>query len=136
MPKDNQTSQTLVSVESLINSYNSRLDTLQTEQRQFKEMLNSILDNDVDYQTVAKEALKLNKQKTLAKQKVLKLPEAAQTVDKMKECQTQLREIKTALSDYLSQYVTLSGTNQIEGIDGVLRQIVYTAKLVKLSGKK
>ena len=136
MPKDNQTSQTLVSVESLINSYNSRLDTLQTEQRQFKEMLNTILDNDVEYQTIAKEALKLNKQKTLAKQKVLKLPEAAQTVDKMKECQSQLREIKTALSDYLSQYVTLSGTNQIEGIDGVLRQIVYTAKLVKLSGKK
>ena len=136
MPNDNQTSQTLVSVESLINSYNSRLDTLQTEQRQFKEMLNTILDNDVEYQTIAKEALKLNKQKTLAKQKVLKLPEAAQTVDKMKECQSQLREIKTALSDYLSQYVTLSGTNQIEGIDGVLRQIVYTAKLVKLSGKK
>ena len=136
MPKDNQTSQTLVSVESLINSYNSRLDTLQAEQKQFKEMLNSILDNDADYQTVAKEASKFTKQKTLAKQKVLKLPEAAQTVEKMKECQMQLREIKTALSDYLSQYVTLSGTNQIEGIDGVLRQIVYTAKLVKISGKK
>jgi len=136
MPKDNQTSQTLISVESLINSYNSRLDTLQAEQKQFKEMLNSILDNDVDYQTAAKEASKLAKLKTLAKQKVLKLPEAAQTVDKMKECQMQLREIKTALSDYLSQYVTLSGTNQIEGVDGVLRQIVYTAKLVKISGKK
>jgi len=136
MPKDNQTSQTLISVESLINSYNSRLDTLQTEQKQFKEMLNSILDNDIDYQTAAKEASKLAKLKTLAKQKVLKLPQAAQTVDKMKECQMQLREIKTALSDYLSQYVTLSGTNQIEGIDGVLRQIVYTAKLVKISNKK
>lgn len=136
MPKDNQTSQTLISVESLINSYNSRLDTLQTEQKQFKEMLNSILDNDTEYQTAAKEASKLAKLKTIAKQKVLKLPEAAQTVDKMKECQMQLREIKTALSDYLSQYVTLSGTNQIEGIDGVLRQIVYTAKLVKISDKK
>jgi len=136
MPKDKQTSQTLVSVESLINSYNSRLDTLQNEQKQFKEMLNGILDNDADYQIIAKEASKLAKQKTLAKQKVLVLPQAAQTVDKMKECQMQLREIKTALSDYLSQYVTLSGTNQIEGVDGVLRQIVYTAKLVKLSDKK
>ncbi|MFA5827959.1 MAG: hypothetical protein WC841_01165 [Candidatus Shapirobacteria bacterium] len=136
MPNDNQTSQTLVSVESLINSYNSRLDTLQTQQKQFKEMLNSILDNDTDFQTIAKEASKQAKLKMIAKQKVLKLSEAAQTVDKMKECQTQLREIKTALSDYLSQYVTLSGTNQIEGMDGVLRQIVYTAKLVKISGKK
>jgi oligoribonuclease (3'-5' exoribonuclease) len=133
---NNQTSQTLVSVESLINSYNARLDTLQTEQKQLKEMLNAVLDNDVDYQVTAKEALKQTKLKTLAKQKVLKLPQAAQTVDKLRESQMQIREIKTALSDYLSQYVTLSGTNQIEGIDGVLRQIVYTAKLVKLSGKK
>lgn len=133
---NNQTSQTLVSVESLINSYNARLDTLQTEQKQLKEMLNAVLDNDVDYQVTAKEALKQAKLKTLAKQKVLKLPQAAQTVDKLRESQMQIREIKTALSDYLSQYVTLSGTNQIEGVDGVLRQIVYTAKLVKLSGKK
>ena len=31
-------------------------------------------------------------------------------------------------ADYLAQYVVLSGTNQIEGPDGVLRQIIYSAK--------
>ena len=52
-------------------------------------------------------------------------------LEKIKDNQQQLKELKIALSDYLSQYVKLSGTNQIEGPDGVVRQIIYTAKLVK-----
>ena len=43
----------------------------------------------------------------------------------------QVKELRVALSDYLAQYVNLSGSNQIEGPDGVTRQIIYTARLVK-----
>ena len=67
----------------------------------------------------------------IAKQKVMVRPEAAHLVEKMKDAHIQIKELKTAMSDYLAQYVTVSGTNQIEGPDGVLRQIIYTAKLVK-----
>jgi uncharacterized protein YggE len=58
-------------------------------------------------------------------------PEAAHVVEKLKDAQIQLKELKTAMSDYLAQYVNLSGSNEIEGVDGVLRKIIYTAKLVK-----
>ncbi|MDD3999012.1 MAG: hypothetical protein PHR98_02850, partial [Candidatus Shapirobacteria bacterium] len=77
------------------------------------------------------EASKQAKLKTLAKQKVLKSPESLTLVEKIKDNQSQIKELKVALSDYLAQYVTISGSNQIEGSDGVLRTIVYTAKLVK-----
>ncbi len=122
----------LINIESMITNYNTRFDEIQKEFKEHKEMLAGILENDDEYQTINEEATKQAKLKTIAKQKVLKQPEAAKLQDKLKEYQSQVREIKTALSDYLAQYVALSGTNQIEGPDGVVRQIIYTAKLVKL----
>lgn len=116
----------------MITNYNTRFDEIQKEFKEHKEMLNAILENDDEFQTLSEEVAKQTKLKTIAKQKVMKQPEAAKLQDKIKEYQSQVREIKTALSDYLAQYVALSGTNQIEGADGIVRQIIYTAKLVKL----
>ena len=132
MSTNENTAGNLLSIESLINNYNARFEEIQKEFKQHKEMMNGILENDDEFQTINEEASKQAKLKTIAKQKVLKQPEAAKLQDKIKEYQSQIREIKTALSDYLGQYVALAGTNQIEGPDGVVRQIIYTAKLIKL----
>jgi len=121
----------LISIESLIKSHDQHLDSLTKELRIQKDMLDGILDNNEEYRLSATEASKQAKLKTIAKQKVLKSPESMALVEKIKDYQAQIKELKVALSDYLSQYVTISGSNQIEGSDGVLRTIVYTAKLVK-----
>lgn len=134
MPNENQDLNqvsTLLNIESLINSSTARFDVLQKEFQEQKSQLDSILDSDIEYQEVATEAKKQAKLKTIAKQKVMVRPEASHIVEKMKDAQIQIKELKTAMSDYLAQYVTISGTNQIEGPDGVLRQIIYSAKLVK-----
>lgn len=130
MPNDNQATN-LLNIESLINNFNARLETLQKEAKEHKEMLASILDNDAEFQEASKEAAKLAKLKTIAKQKVIKQPETAKLQDKINDYLSQIKEVRVGLSDYLSQYVSLSGSSQIEGPDGVLRQIVYSAKLVK-----
>lgn len=133
MPNENQDPNqvsNLLNIESLINSSTARLETLQKEFQEQKSQLDSILDSDIEYQEIATEAKKQAKLKTIAKQKVMARPEASQIVEKMKDAHIQIKELKTATSDYLAQYVTLSGTNQIEGPDGVLRQIIYTAKLI------
>lgn len=121
----------LLNIESLINSHDTKLSSLQKELSVEKEMLNDMLENNEEYVITSQESAKLAKLKTIAKQKALKNPAAATVVDKMKDYQSQMKELKVALSDYLSQYVTLSGTNQIEGLDGVIRKIIYSAKLVK-----
>jgi hypothetical protein len=121
----------LISIESLINSHDSRLEVLQKELKTQKGMLNDLLENDEEFAKASEDASKLTKLKTIAKSKALKLPAALSLVDKVKDCQAQIKELRVALSDYLSQYVNLSGTNQIEGPDGVVRQIVYSARLVK-----
>lgn len=134
MPNENQNPNqvaNLLNIESLINSSTARFDVLDKEYQEQKSMLDSILDSDIEYQEVAQEAKKQAKIKTIAKQKVMARPEAARLVDKIRDSQMQIKELKTAMSDYLAQFVILSGTNQIEGPDGVLRQIIYTAKLVK-----
>ena len=136
MPQDNLTTKpasaaNLINIESLVNSYNAKLDEITAEMRQHKDMLQSLLDNDPEYQKLHTEVTKLNKHKTIAKQKVLKSPAAASTVDKLSDYQSQLREIKTALSDYLTQYVALSGTSQIEAPNGTVLQIIYSARLVR-----
>jgi hypothetical protein len=129
----NQQTSNLLNIESLINSYNARLENLTKESNQYREMVNALLENDDEYQKVSEEAKKVAKVKTQAKAKVLQKSEAIGTVEKLKDIQSQIHEAKNALSDYLSQYISLAGTNQIEGPDGILRKIIYTAKLVKSS---
>lgn len=130
MPDENQ-ALNIINTESLINTANARLNDLTYEAKEYKAMIDEILENDTEFQEIDKEAKKQAKLKNLARQKALNTPGAKTNIEKLKETQSQLREVKIALSDYLAQYVKISGSNQIEGPDGVVRRIIYTAKLVK-----
>ena len=130
---DNQNSQSainLVNIENLINSHDQRLEELDRELKTQKEMFTALLENDEEYLAADKEAKKTTKLKIQAKAEVMLRSEAKANVEKIKDLQSQIKELKVALSDYLSQYVTLSGTNQIETIDGKMKQIIYTARLI------
>ncbi|MEL7666087.1 MAG: hypothetical protein AAGU06_01520 [Candidatus Shapirobacteria bacterium] len=131
MPTSTNAANNLLNIESLVKSHDDRLGVLTKELRTNQEMLNSILDNNKEYTDSANEASKFAKLKNLAKQKVLKQPESVELVEKIKDYQAQIKELKVALSDYLAQYVTMSGLTQIESTDGTLKSIVYTAKLIK-----
>ena len=130
MPDENQ-ALNIINTESLINTANARLNDLTYEAKEYKAILDEILESDTEFQEIDKEAKKQAKLRATARQKALNTPGAKTNIDKLKETQTQLREVKTALSDYLAQYVKISGSNQIEGPDGVVRRIIYSAKLVK-----
>lgn len=121
----------IINTESLINTASARLNDLTYEAKEYKAMLDEILESDTEFQEIDKEAKKQAKLRATARQKALNTPGAKTNIDKLKETQSQLKEVKIALSDYLAQYVKISGSNQIEGPDGVVRQILYTAKLVK-----
>jgi len=121
----------IINVENLINSYNLKLDSLTRDLQEQKSMLQSILDNDSEYSELEKEAQKLSKIKSVARQKALKQSNAVSIIDKTKEIKNELREVKVAMSDYLTQYITLSGSRQIEAPDGTLMDIIYSARLIK-----
>lgn len=122
---------TLINCESLINSSSVRLETLKKEQKEQKAMLESILKNDDEYQDLCEQVNKLNKLKKIAKAKIMQQQEPARLIEKIEDYQIQVKELNTAISDYLSQYCILSESNQIELKDGVVRQIIHSAKMVR-----
>lgn len=132
MPTKNDAS-TLLNIESLIHSHQEHLELLTKDLKIQKNMLDNIFDADEEYRQAADAAAKASKLKTQARQKVLASPAAKSQAEKIKDQQIQSKELKLALSDYLSQYVTISGTNQIESPDGSIYDIVYNAHLSKKS---
>ncbi|KKT51963.1 MAG: hypothetical protein UW44_C0005G0005 [Candidatus Collierbacteria bacterium GW2011_GWB2_44_22] len=98
-------------------------------------MFTDILNNDPAFKEAADAAKEINKKKAEAKQNILKSPSNASLNQKIKDMKQEMKELKNALSNYLQQYQKIADTDQIESEDGEVRQIVYSAHLVKLSGK-
>ena len=123
----------LINMESMIKSLISSMDKLKDEMELNKGMLDDILNNDPTYKEhsdLAKEAAKV---KSATKRQVLKQPQAAELAGKVQSLRSQIKENKASLSDYLREYQRMSGVNEIEGEDGEVREIVFTAKLVNKS---
>jgi hypothetical protein len=125
----------LTNLEQLIKTHIAGIDKGKEEAKKLKEMLDSMLANDSTYQEhdkLVKEAMKV---KSGTRKQILSQQAAVATVKKLQEVKADTKEMQEALSDYLREYQRLSGSNEIEGEDGEVREIVYTAKLVKKSSQ-
>jgi len=125
----------LFAIENLIKTHISHIETVKTELYKQVEMMNDVLNNDAGYKKAADEGKEISKKKTEARQNILKSPSNASLNQKIKDMRQELKELKGALSGYLQQYQKIADTDQIESEDGEVRQIVYSAHLVKLSSK-
>lgn len=126
----------LLRIEEMIKTHISQIDNLSEEITKHKAMLEDIFKNDSTYQEhdkIVKEAARV---RTGTKQQILKRPDVADLDNKLKTLKSEQTELKGGLSDYLREYQRLSGSNEIEGEDGEIREIVYMAKLVKKSSRK
>ena len=123
-------------MEGLIKNHIASIDKLKDEAKQFKQMIEDVLLNDAvykDHDQKAKEAAKI---KGATKKQIMSQPAVASTVSKLKDTQARVKELSNALSEYLREYTRLTGTNEIEGLDGEVREIIFLAKVVKKSSLK
>jgi hypothetical protein len=123
--------QILINLESMIKSHIGSLERLSDELKKHKGMLNDIFENDSTYKQhsdAAKEAARIKSQTKL---QILKSPQVADLANKVKGMQSQLKETREALSDYLREFQRMSGVNEIEDETGEVHEIRYVAKLVK-----
>ncbi len=125
----------LFTIENLIKSHISHIESVKNELAKQAEMMNDVLNNDPAFKEASEQGKEVNKKKAEAKQNILKSPSKASLKQKIKDMRQELKELKGALSNYLQQYQKIADTDQIESEDGEVRQIVYQAHLVKLSGK-
>lgn len=131
----NQDVKDLFTLENLIKTHVSHIEAVKVELAKHTEMLNDILLNDTGYKEITDQIKDMTKKKTEAKQNVLKVPSNASLNQKIKDMKQETKELKQALSQYLQQYQKLADTDQIESEDGEVRQIIFDARLVKISGK-
>lgn len=125
----------LVKIEEMIKTHLAQIDSLVEEITKHKDMLDDIFVNNEtfkEHDKLAKEAARI---KSNTKKEIMKRADAADLAAKLTSLKSEQKELKNGLSDYLREYQRLSGSNEIEGEDGEIREIVYTAKLVKRSSK-
>lgn len=123
----------LLNLESLIKGNISQIEKLGDEIKKQNEMLTNVFENDptyVQHSEAAKEAARI---KGNTKKEIMKRPDVSHLAEKVKGQKSELKELKESLSSYLQEFQRLSGLNEIEGEDGSVRQIVYSAKLIKVS---
>jgi predicted RNase H-like nuclease (RuvC/YqgF family) len=133
--KDVDSSELVLNMEGMIKNLMSTLDKQTEEVTKFQDALNDIFENDETYTNHAKLAKEAARVKSNTKQQILKQPQAADLNNKVKTLKSEIAENHASLSDYLREFQRMSGISEIEGDDGELREIVYTAKLVRKSSK-
>lgn len=116
---------------TLINDYDKTMGELKEQLREQKQMVKDAFEGDQEYHELLEKAKELNRQKNVIKQRILKTPAVETVVAKVKDLQTELKDMDDKLSGYLQEFQRVAGTNVIEGADGELRQIVPVYRLVK-----
>lgn len=94
-----------------------------------RESLASVLENDETYQTHLKAVKEATKLRNKTKQELLKLASNAILVEKIKDLNATLKDLRESLSEDLVQYVNVAGVNEFEDEDGTPREIVFVARL-------
>jgi len=123
---------TLYTVESAIRTRTQKLADIREKQKNLNEMLNSYLEGDQTYVEAAKEAKTAAGKKSAIKARLMSEPGAQDLPDKIQEAREEKQELEESLSYYLAEFQKLSGTSEFED-EGVLKQIVFRARLVKKS---
>lgn len=120
----------LPSIESSIRSKVQKLDDVKEKIKKLNEMLNSYLENSEEYVEAAKEAKTASSKKSAIKQELMAKPGADDVPNKLLEAREEKKELDEDISNLLTEFQRVSGTNQFEDEKGQLKQIVYTARLV------
>lgn len=123
----------VVSLTNLINANLAEIDTIEKETAQQKEMLDSVLENDLTYREHAEKAKEAARIKSNTKKEIFKRPDVKHVVEKLGELKENIRETREELSNYIQEYAQVSGQNYFEAADGTIQEIVYVAKLRKKS---
>ncbi len=125
-----QTLHQIQNLTSLINGHILGIDRQREALGKVKEQLDGTLNNDPGYQEADTKAKEASTERAKVKARILQQPNAHDLNFKVKEIRIELKQLGEELSNFLAEYQKLTGSNEFEGEDGEIRQIVYTAKLV------
>ncbi len=125
----------MMKLEDTIKRYILDIDKLQEEIKSQKEMYDDTFETDGEY-AQQYELLEEAKRKTQAiKDRIMQQSNTVDLSQKIDENKDRLKDMKTALSDYLQEYQKTAETNEIEVQEGDIREIINVTRLVKKNSK-
>ena len=128
---DNQkTLSTITNLTGLINGHITGLDRERENLGKLSEMLSDILANDPAYKEANDKAKEISKERGKAKANILAQTHPHDIAFKIKDSRIEIKQLSLELSGFLTEYQKLTGSNQFEGEDGEMRQIITTARIV------
>src|SRR3989338_6787402 len=108
----------LLTLEQMIKGYMSDLVRIQEKIKTQREMFKQSFEQDKDYSKAKEEAKELIRKKTEQKQRIIKIDAVSAVQMKIDELQTELKEARQSLSDYLNRYIMLTQKSEFLGPDG------------------
>lgn len=127
--------QTYVAVKGLIQRLSVQLDELKVKQKDYKERLKNIIENDTELSTYEEQAEQATQQFKKRKQEIMERPESREAQAKLKEIAEEMRDIQESLTNNLLVYFQITGTSSFETPDGNEREFKLNARLLPQKNK-
>ena len=106
------------------------IDDLDEENKKSKELLKSALDNDTEYEQVAREAKEVLSKRRRIKEKIMEEPGNKKVSEDIKANKEEIETLQEILSAELVEYYTKNKTDQIEDSSGVQRKFKLVVKFL------
>lgn len=121
--------ESLTSLQSLIERNADELDRLRTEQKQMRESLKNVFENDAQLVEAEQQAQELTRQLKQRKESLDNSPEVRQLKLKLADLKEEMKEIEETLNNHLINLFQLTGSNSFDTSDGDQREFVLRAKV-------
>jgi peptidoglycan hydrolase CwlO-like protein len=127
--------ETLDATQNLIIRLTQQLEDLQKQQRDLKEMLKNIFDNDDKLQQAQQIVDEQSKEARSRKTEISQTPQAIELKSKVADLSEDLKMVMESLNTHLLNYYQLTGSKAVDFPGGEEREMVIRARLRKTAPK-
>lgn len=128
--------ETLDATQNLIIRLTQQLEELQQQQRDLKEMLKNIFDNDDALQQAQQIVDEQSKAAKSRKTEISQTPQAIELKTKIADISEDIKMVMESLNTHLLNYYQLTGSKAVDFPGGEEREMVIRARLKKTAPKQ
>ena len=125
----NKLAENLTALQNLIERNADELDRLHQKQKELRESLKNVFENDAQLTEAEDQVAEITRQLKERKQNLDNSPEVRQLKLKLGEIKEEVKEIEETLNNHLINLFQLTGSSSFDTSDGDQREFVVRAKV-------
>lgn len=127
--ESDKVAESLTSLQNLIERNANELDRLSSEQKQLRESLKNVFENNAPLAEAESKAQTVTQELKQIKESLDNSPEVRQLKLKLSELKEEMKEIEESLNNHLINLFQMTGSNSFDTSDGDQREFVVRAKV-------